>query len=369
MVNTAFVVFSNGIGGAERAVEKIVKSGIYDKHRPLVIVNSEIRDYFVTAIGEQYVKDVGPLYLNNRLRMVFKRFFDFSILFALFKVNKIKEILEENNVHVVISNLMYDLYAIHKIRLNSLKKIAVVHGLVGVSDELPKFVFSPKYTRKMLLELDAVIAVSPVIESYLIGKDCRFINKVTTIENGVADNLPKNTISRNCLGLKKILFCGGTKNIKGGKLLHLVAKNLLDKGRRFELTIAGPVEINSYWHELQRCFPEYVKVVGFITEENLYNLLSRQNFVLMPSLSEGAPLVAFDAIKINTPVLASNIPAFQTYLSNEYLFNLTEKSLEGMLEQAIVNNNLFDNYVFKYSPLTWSEVWLKYKKIIDNDRS
>ena len=61
---------------------------------------------------------------------------------------------------------------------------------------------------------------------------------------------------------------------KGGKLLYQVVKNMLDKGERFELTIAGPMEANSYWHDLERCFPEYVKVLGFISEESLYGVLS-----------------------------------------------------------------------------------------------
>lgn len=367
MTNTAFVVFSNGIGGAERAVEKIVKNSVNQKSNSLLIVNSEIFDYFVNSLGERHVIDVGPLYLNNPLRVLLKKFIDFSIFFVFFKINRIRKILEDNNVDVIVSNLMYDLYVVYKLKLKNIKRIAVVHGLIGVSDDLPKFVFNPKYTRKMLLELDIVIAVSPIIENYLKDKNCNFTRIITTIENGVSENLPLNSMQNSSSGLRKFLFCGGTKKIKGGRLLYLVVKKMLESGRRFELTIAGPMENNSYWHELEKSFPENVIVVGFVTEYDLYNLISNQNFVLMPSISEGAPLVAFDAIKMKTPILASNIPAFQMYLSSEYLFQLTEEAMCEMISKAIDSDQFFKEYSFKFSPLTWAEVWVKYNQVINDD--
>lgn len=367
MTNTAFVVFSNGIGGAERAVEKIIKNSLHQNGNTLLIVNSEICDYFVNSLGEKHVVNVGPLHLNNPLRLLLKRFIDFSMLFVFLKIKRIRNILKDNHIDVIVSNLMYDLYVVYKLNLVNVKKIAVVHGLIGVSDELPKFVFKADYTRKMLLDLDMVISVSPIIEEYLIEKDSNFAKIIKTIENGVSDDLPVNTMQSNSSGLRKFLFCGGTKQIKGGRLLYSVVKKLLEDGRKFELTIAGPMGNNSYWHELEKYFPENVIVVGFVKEENLYDLISKQNFVLMPSISEGAPLVAFDAIKIKTPILASNIPAFQMYLSSEYLFQLTEEAMYEMISKAIESDQFFKEYSFKFSPSTWAEVWGKYNQVINND--
>jgi glycosyltransferase involved in cell wall biosynthesis len=367
MNNTAVVIFSNGIGGAERVVEKIVRSSIKSNYPIVVIANSEISDYYVSALGSEYVIDAGPLHVNSFFRKFLKRIIDVSVVAAFFKRKLIQEIVKKNNIDVVITNLMYDLYAVYNTDLGKTKKIAIVHGLIGISDELPKYVFNSKFTRDMLLKVDRVISVSSSIERYIVNKNYLFNNRVTTIENGVSKNLPVHNVKKNDDGSLRFLFCGGTKKIKGGFLLYTVARKILETGVNFELTVAGPVEDKSYWHKLKEQFPKNIDVVGFIDEENLYNLVSNHNFVIMPSISEGAPLVAFDAIKINTPVLASKIQPFTSYLNSAYLFDLDEKSLNEILLKCINDPTVYRNYSFIYSPLDWDEVWQKYIKVIRND--
>lgn len=81
----------------------------------------------------------------------------------------------------------------------------------------------------------------------------------------------------------------------------------------------------------------YVKLLGFVPDEDLGVLFGKSVGFLFPSLSEGFGLPGLEAIAAGTIVLASDIPVFkEVYKDNILYFNPYDfSSIEKVMENAI----------------------------------
>ncbi|MGB6838655.1 MAG: glycosyltransferase family 1 protein, partial [Microgenomates group bacterium] len=81
----------------------------------------------------------------------------------------------------------------------------------------------------------------------------------------------------------------------------------------------------------------YVKLLGFVPDEDLGALFGKSVGFLFPSLSEGFGLPGLEAIAAGTIVLASDIPVFkEVYKDNILYFNPYDfSSIEKVMENAI----------------------------------
>ena len=128
------------------------------------------------------------------------------------------------------------------------------------------------------------------------------------------------------------------KNLR--KLIESVV--LLNKNsvRTVKLLIASSRGI--FTQRLERIISElkadkFVKLLGFIPDEELFSLYKNSEAFIFPSFSEGFGLPGLEAMASGTLVLASDIPVFkEIYMDNAVYFNPTDmNSIKDAMEKVL----------------------------------
>lgn len=367
--NVAFLIFSDGIGGAEKVVQRLSHAAALDGNTVTIIVNEEIFCHFNNECNKAKVLSIGKLY-NIPWQKRFQKLIDLAKLFVNMKSRVIDKIIVENNIQVVFSNLMYDLNYLSNTQVKVLK-IAVIHGAVGIDPKLPKYVFTAEKALSLLQRQNYIICVSEAI-SKILCRSHSLESKVFTINNGTnisnqtnRDDIRKKPQDNN--PVLNFLFCGGDKPVKGGLLLKNALVILFERSIRLKICIAGPIKEGSFWYELSNRYPDKVNVLGFLSEQKLISEMESTDCIVMPSVSEGDPLVAIDAVALNKPILATDIDAFKTIVPDEYRFDANENSLVAVLQKFVISLEFREEYKFLKKSRTWEDVWFDYSKVIEND--
>lgn len=119
------------------------------------------------------------------------------------------------------------------------------------------------------------------------------------------------------------------------RLLEATAR-LRDKGRPVHLVCSGKQA--HVWPAIQRRIAElrleeHVRFTGFVAPQELLALYQLAQFVVFPSLFEGAGLPVLEAMEQGVPVTCSDIPPLREYAGETALF--FDPSRVDAIEQAI----------------------------------
>jgi glycosyltransferase involved in cell wall biosynthesis len=159
------------------------------------------------------------------------------------------------------------------------------------------------------------------------------------------------------------------------RLLEALAL-LRAEGRRASLVCTGAKR--HHWPKIQRRIKDLgiegdVKFLGFVSASELAAMYELAQFVILPSLFEGAGLPLLEAFKARKPVTCSNIAAFREYGADAPSFfdPLDSQSIAGsiraMLENADMRANLAERGTRRVAEFTWRRsAWLHsavYRKI------
>jgi hypothetical protein len=116
--------------------------------------------------------------------------------------------------------------------------------------------------------------------------------------------------------------------IKGTHIL-IKAVAILRKiyGDNFTLLIVGklgPKTYREYVENMIRCLKleENVKILGYVENKLLPLLYSATDITIVPSYSEGAPLVIPESLACGTPVIATNVGGNPEYLKLAHLVDM-----------------------------------------------
>jgi len=144
-----------------------------------------------------------------------------------------------------------------------------------------------------------------------------FQNKIFTIFNPI--DLEKfKPMERQGKGRNfRILFVGRITEQKGIDILIGVVKNLSRTSifKNLHFTIAGSGELESLVDNLQKKFSN-IDFLGHVSQNNMPQLYSSSDVIIVPSRWEGLPNVILEAQSCGIPVIASNISG-----SNEIIIN------------------------------------------------
>lgn len=120
------------------------------------------------------------------------------------------------------------------------------------------------------------------------------IGRVTVINNPVNPNIGyDSSITRD---IHHLLLLGRDDPVKGHQFAVELTKELRKTHPQARLTLTG-VDQNKY---------EWVDARGWVSEIEKINLLQKATVLLVPSLFEGQPLAALEALFANCPVIASD---------------------------------------------------------------
>lgn len=189
--------------------------------------------------------------------------------------------------------------------------------------------------------------------------------KNVVIPNGVDIDKYKNAIRKRDQ-VKNILYVGRLSFEKGVDILIEAFKDLSDKS--LNLVIVGTGVEESKLKKLAKGVNAVV-FKGRLEGENLVKEFKKADLLILPSRTEGHPLVLFEAWAAKLPVLVTRVGDNEEYIKdgvNGFLCDPSVKSLKIKLEQVIRNKEL-DKVAEKgyqdVSRYSWKDVAEKTNKV------
>jgi len=138
-------------------------------------------------------------------------------------------------------------------------------------------------------------------------------NKTLLISNGASDtNLRANLKKLNF----KVATVASLTPHKGHRYLIEAAKIILNKMPQFEFFIIGkgPLSEDLRNQVSSLRIKSSVKFLG--QRMNIYRLLSKMNLFVLPSLREGLPLAAIEAMAVGLPLIVTNVGGLPELIRN-----------------------------------------------------
>ncbi len=151
-------------------------------------------------------------------------------------------------------------------------------------------------------DADAVVAVSQAVASRVIDGPVRVIYAGVTVPPGDPPALPHRTTSEIILGT-----AGRLVELKGIEYLLSAASALRREfpGLRVEIAGSGPQRRKLEEAVAHSGLEGHVEFLGWIDDPK--SVLPRWDVFVMPSLEEGFPIAALDAMAAGLPVVATSV--------------------------------------------------------------
>lgn len=210
-------------------------------------------------------------------------------------------------------------------------------------------------TKEILNYAHKIICInSELYESLKIG----YGNKVEHIPLGVDINKfkPRNNDNiRKNFGIgeeKVILFVGRLVKLKGIELL-LKALSQVNTNKNFKVFIVGDGPERKNLLDMSNTLNLKDKVVftGELREDELFNMYSLSDLFVLPSLTEGRPMVIYEAMASECVIIATNVGGIPEQIKSDYngflvksgnINELTEK-IEYVLENEEIMEKMKKN--------------------------
>jgi glycosyltransferase involved in cell wall biosynthesis len=172
------------------------------------------------------------------------------------------------------------------------------------------------YVRLILSGCDAIRILSGKWTSMFASVIKLEKDNVLVIPNGINEELFKRkSISRNSFDDEfRLLFLGGIDRKKGIYDLIKVIESLQKKGQRLKLIIVGDERESGTKKDIERIIKKreldpYVEIVGKVDYKETPSFYHSADAYILPSYSEGLPMVILEAMAAGLPVISTKIGA------------------------------------------------------------
>ena len=258
------------------------------------------------------------------------------------------------------------------------ERVRYITGILA-SQAIELFQLKLASTKQKLL----VIAISKNTRKELIDMGIQQ-NKVISVLNGVDKEVfkPMNkdyakTQVEEMFKVRlrdKVLLHVNPGPIKGTHILIKAAAMLRRiYGDNFTLLITGRLEPKTYREYVENMvrglkLEENIKMLGYVEYRLLPLLYNAADITIVPSYSEGAPLVIPESLACGTPVIATNVGGNPEYLNRvglaDYTIKVERYDFSSILAlkilKALVNDRRLNrNAMYDVTP-SWYEVGCKY---------
>lgn len=232
------------------------------------------------------------------------------------------------------------------------------------------FIQRYKYIFKFVLKnSDKMILVSNIQKKFIEQLFPKYSNKLTVVPNGYDSNLfylRNINECRDLLGLpkeKKIIFnISNLIDIKGHKYLIEALEKVVRDRQDILCIIAGKGYLReNLEHQISKTgLEKYVKLIGWINDEDIPVYLNACDLFVLPSLGEGNPIVMFEAISCGKPFIGTNVGGIPEIIVSEEYGLLCEPANSEQLSTLIINGlnkNWNSNKIEEYSKrFSWKAI-------------
>jgi colanic acid/amylovoran biosynthesis glycosyltransferase len=130
-------------------------------------------------------------------------------------------------------------------------------------------------------------------------------SKVRVVHCGIEPDFWANSV--RAPGTPRLVCVGRLCEQKGQMLLIESMRRLFDRGTRFDLVIAGDGEMRGELEELVDRYKlrSHVRITGWVNGNQVKEEISAARALVLPSFSEGLPVVLMEAMALGRPVIST----------------------------------------------------------------
>lgn len=238
-----------------------------------------------------------------------------------------------------------------------------------------KMIYLRKLGIEILIEAKHIIFLSKpyediVVEKYIPQKLKKSIReKVLIIPNGIDefwfDNIATPKMGPTTSGLR-LLQIGDINKNKNIETTVKAIENLIERGFEVKLDVVGKVKDQNMFNKIKDL--DYVKFLGYKSQEELINIYRGNDIFVMPSIHETFGLVYAEAMSQGLPVIYSRGQGFDgQFEDGEIGFSVNCFDAKG-IAKSIVNiinnyNNLSESCFNLCCKFNWDTITQKYENI------
>ena len=139
--------------------------------------------------------------------------------------------------------------------------------------------------------------------------------------------------------IQNLLFVGWLEEFKGVFELLEVSKSLVEQGYKFNLTFAGDgnAMMRAKKYIQDNNLSHYIKLKGWVDEEDLLELLEKNDIFILPSWAEGLPNSMIEAMSSGLSIIVSNVGVISNFIKNNDNGLLVDPKDKKSLKDAIKN--------------------------------
>ena len=342
-----FVLNSNGVGGAEVSVKRMVELHFTNSHIVTMWDHPNYQPGFWDPLKSNYSH-----LLHEKLSLIS---FGKSLI-------KLRKFIDNSDYEIVQTqlkgaDLILGLFKMFNLLRPEVKLVSCIHnsysyyyegGMLNlIIGKVHRFLLSKYYEKIIVIsrqDLDRF-------------KDS-FSNKLEVIENAI--QLPKKskTIQFSYYAKKPltIAMIGNVKERKGYHRLEDLVINLEKKEIPIQINIAGGVEdeelLKSILNLERKTSFVKVKYVGKIN--GIFNFLISSDLLLSLSREEGLPISILEAMAVNLPLVLSDIPGHKLIIPEENQDRILFSNLDQakmLIFKKFENASLLDDELKRQSSL------------------
>lgn len=246
--------------------------------------------------------------------------------------------------------LLRDLLIIYFASKTSKKIITHLHGnnLGNTIDNFP--VLLNRFKKSILRKVDIGI----VLGDNLKNNYRNLVEDVRIVHNGVPEDFISDddfdfaTNSRKNKDVVQVLYLSNLIESKGFLILSKAISNLVKKGYKVKLVLAGAIHDNENYEELLKLIKEnnlenYITYRGLIVGDEKKQLLLESDIMVLPTSYkiEGQPLSLIEGMAAGLPIISTDIGCIGEMVKNNGILiddNPTITKVENALTILLENN-------------------------------
>ncbi len=149
----------------------------------------------------------------------------------------------------------------------------------------------------------------------------------------------------NIIGERNVAYIGNLVPVKNCSVLPLVFNRIIKSFSNVQFHIIGDGKQREYLESECGKLKINVKFFGNRALNEIPELINCMDLILLPSLNEGLPLIALEALACGVPIIGSDTGGIPEVLGTENVVELNDNFIKNFSNKAIEKLTLNDNVI------------------------